>query len=112
MKCANCGGPSEKKFCKTTCKSYFHLKNWRRRTKAKAVALLGGKCQECGYSKCLGALIFHHPGHKSFGIGNGISWPRIEAELKKCVLLCLNCHTEEHCENEECTCSSMVRAIG
>lgn len=65
----------------------------------KAVALKGGKCQICGYNRCIAALEFHHvdPTQKSFGIrsnGNTMSWEKMCAELEKCVLLCANCHRE------------------
>lgn len=70
-------------------------RNWK---KEKAVQLLGGKCQLCGYDKCNQALQFHHknPEKKEFGISGMycISWERIEREIKKCILLCANCHTE------------------
>jgi hypothetical protein len=61
----------------------------------------GGKCTKCGYNKCNGALSFHHtdPSKKDFGVSNkGItrSYKAVLAEAKKCVLLCLNCHAEEH----------------
>jgi hypothetical protein len=43
---------------------------------------------------------FHHKdaSTKSFGVqdGNTRSWPRIAAELAKCVMLCANCHREVH----------------
>lgn len=75
--------------------------NLRRRYKAKAVSFLGGKCSRCGYDRCLGALTFHHVNRneKSFGIsqsGFTRAWKVIEKELKKCILLCANCHAEEH----------------
>lgn len=59
----------------------------------------GGKCQSCGYSRCIGALELHHidPTTKSFGIGEKgytRSWAKVQAELDKCVLLCANCHRE------------------
>lgn len=79
------------------------LKAWRRRTKAKAVALMGGKCVRCGYDRCLRALQFHHKdkSQKSPYVGRaslisaGWSWERIKRELAKCELLCSNCHAEE-----------------
>ena len=73
--------------------------SWRQRTKQKAVALLGGRCQACGYDKCVSALTFHHvdPEEKDFTVsGMSVSWHRIQQELKKCVLLCANCHAEVH----------------
>lgn len=103
-RCAWCKKPlkgRQVKFCGVNCSTYVALRAWRRRTKLRAVASLGGRCQKCGYAACAGAMIFHHPGHKSFGISQRNSWKKIERELKKCTLLCLNCHAEEHCENEE-----------
>ena len=66
-----------------------------------AVAYLGGQCQVCGYNKCVGALDFHHkdPLEKDFGIGHKgytNSWEKVKNELDKCLLLCKNCHSEEH----------------
>jgi hypothetical protein len=72
----------------------------RRTVEAKAVALLGGTCLVCGYDKHPGVLDFHHiddASTKSFGISSGglsRSWASIEAELKKCILVCANCHRE------------------
>lgn len=71
--------------------------------KQKAVDYKGGKCIKCGYSKCLKALHFHHLNaeEKKFQISEAIaqnlfSWDLIQEELDKCVLLCANCHAEEH----------------
>lgn len=83
-----------------SCKTLQH----HRRQKVKAIAYKGGKCQKCGYSKCSEALCFHHldPALKSTEISKlyNRSWKIIEAELDKCVLLCLICHAESHAENE------------
>lgn len=54
---------------------------------------------KCGYDKCVAALDFHHIGKKTFGISSkGLtrSWERLKNELKQCVLICANCHREEH----------------
>lgn len=72
---------------------------WRQRTKQRAIAYLGGKCNICDYNKCVYALEFHHrdPKQKSFGIsssGSTRAWARVKKELDKCVLLCANCHRE------------------
>lgn len=68
--------------------------------KQECVDYKGGKCEICGYHKCLRSLHFHHknPKEKDFGIsGNhGLSWDKIVNELDKCVLLCSNCHFEVH----------------
>jgi hypothetical protein len=72
----------------------------RKKLRAMALAHLGGKCVVCGYAKSAEALEFHHrSGKKDFGIsekGMTRSWVKIERELKKCVLLCANCHREVH----------------
>ena len=70
---------------------------WRRRLKQRAIDFLGGKCCICGYCKCQEGLDFHHldPSKKEFGIGKTIrSWNRVQIELRKCILLCANCHRE------------------
>ena len=64
------------------------------------IAAVGGRCQKCGYNKNLAALDFHHqdPSQKEF-TWNSVSvkpWDKIIEEMKKCVLLCANCHREEH----------------
>jgi hypothetical protein len=73
----------------------------RRKIKQMAVNYLGGKCRNCGYSKCVDALEFHHrdPTQKDFNVsdsGHCRSWEKVKIELNKCDLLCANCHREEH----------------
>lgn len=70
----------------------------RRRKKERAIQLLGGKCQLCGYEKCMGSLDFHHTSDKEDELARMWSrpWKMIEVELKKCILLCANCHRELH----------------
>lgn len=79
-----------------SCKA--NRKRWQ--LKLKCLEILGGKCEECGYDRCSDALDFHHrdPRTKSFNISGRLSkgWSKIEAEVKKCKLLCSNCHREEH----------------
>lgn len=74
---------------------------WRRRTKARLVELLGGRCIRCGYAGHVAALVFHHrdPRSKSFAISvDGVprAWHRLVEEARKCDLLCANCHREVH----------------
>jgi transposase len=71
----------------------------RRRLKELLVAEAGGACSLCGYDRHLGALQFHHldPRSKRLPISqNGItlSVETIREEVRKCVLLCSNCHAE------------------
>jgi hypothetical protein len=73
----------------------------RKRLKDMAVQLKGGRCQFCGYHRYAGALEFHHltEGNKEFGLstrGLTRSWEKIKAEVKKCILVCANCHREIH----------------
>jgi len=64
------------------------------------VQLLGGKCMKCGYNKNLATLSFHHTGEKNHKLdARNLSNRRIETVMKEfatCVLLCANCHAEEH----------------
>lgn len=84
------------------CKDCFNERvkqRWTER-KEKAVEHMGGKCQDCGYNKCIAALEFHHldPSSKEAN-WNKIrlwEWSKVESELDKCVLLCSNCHRERH----------------
>lgn len=86
----------------------FRVSELRREVKLKCIEYKGGKCQQCGYSKCPGALVFHHidPTEKEFAISsNGVSrsFEKCKPELDKCVLLCQNCHAEIHAEEYEKT---------
>ena len=66
--------------------------------KRQLIIMSGGKCSKCGYDKCQPALTFHHLDRKekSFTISANLNLPMdvLEVEVKKCVLLCLNCHAE------------------
>ena len=78
------------------------VKKWRKDTKKRIVDSMGGKCQCCGYSACLDSLDLHHidPSKKELSFGairsSPVAWPKIVEELKKCVLVCRNCHGEIH----------------
>ena len=55
-------------------------------------------CQICGYNKTTEALDFHHldSSTKEKTIGNCSSWHGLKKEIKKCIVLCANCHRELH----------------
>ena len=76
------------------------VKTRKTNKKKECVKLLGGKCEMCGYSKCIAALTFHHldPNTKNDDISRMLSsksWKTTLQELKQCILLCFNCHMEE-----------------
>lgn len=78
------------------------VKKWRSSTKKRMVDAMGGKCQCCGYAACTDALAFHHidMNQKEFSFrgarANPKAWNKIAEELKKCILVCHNCHSEIH----------------
>lgn len=80
--------------------SYQNVKDFRQRLKERAIYVMGEKCQCCGYDKCITALEFHHldPSQKDFSFGSNTnrSWNSTKEELKKCILVCANCHREVH----------------
>lgn len=79
-----------------------HVKIWRERTKQRIVDAFGGKCGICGYCRCQDSLDLHHinPEEKDFSFGkmraNPKNWNTIVLELRKCCLICANCHREVH----------------
>ena len=77
----------------------------RRRNKIRLVEYKGGKCERCGYDKCIDALEFHHldPNEKDFGLscGDTRSLEKLKKEADKCIMVCANCHREIHAEERE-----------
>lgn len=73
----------------------------RKKIRDMSIEYLGSKCCFCGYNRCSAALDFHHIDEttKEFGLSqNGMtrSWEKTKRELKKCILVCSNCHREIH----------------
>ena len=60
-------------------------------------------CCKCEENESV-ALDFHHVGEKtdilSVMVHDGFSWERIQEEIKKCIVLCSNCHRIEHYKNK------------
>lgn len=86
-----------RKYC-PDCK-YQEIKKLRKQYKIDLVEYKGGSCENCGYNKCIEALEFHHtdPNKKDFSISNNFkSMEKMKNEVDKCILLCSNCHREEH----------------
>jgi hypothetical protein len=71
--------------------------------KQKAVSLLGNQCFDCKQSFPMSVYDFHHlyPNKKDLTIGKHKIWgEKLLAELKKCILLCANCHRIRHFEED------------
>lgn len=77
-------------------------RNKRRQRLELGIKLLGGKCVRCNgqFDPC--QYDFHHlnPDDKDFTIGENVlvSEEKFINEVKKCILLCANCHRLEHKE--------------
>lgn len=86
----------------TICKKCYSKRrtNIKKINKQKSIEYLGGCCSNCGYKKSISALEFHHinPKIKDINFKNILykDFEQIKIELDKCVLLCANCHREEH----------------
>lgn len=83
------------------------VSNYRRNRKELLVYLMGGKCSICGYDRCIAALEFHHIDKetKSYAIGQKGTCHNLERdieEVKKCALVCANCHREIEYLNIPC----------
>lgn len=79
------------------------ITNIRHAIKKTLVDYKGGKCEICGYNKCIGALQFHHIDNtiKDFELskkynGGVYDINIFKEEADKCQLLCANCHAEKH----------------
>ena len=85
--------------------TYQNVKNSRQRLKARLVYIMGEKCCICGYNKCVTALEFHHinPQEKEFTLSTNanIGFEKAKEEIKKCILVCANCHREIHAKGDD-----------
>jgi hypothetical protein len=81
-------------------KNALRQRKWRKETKKLLVEQKGGCCSKCGYDKCIGALDFHHPtGEEKLDrslLLNVRSIDKVLKDVEPLVLLCANCHREEH----------------
>lgn len=123
--CIVCNGNlsgKQRKYCSNTCKfknakiSNNNYQAQKRRTikrKLKFVLDLGGECNRCGYNKNLSSLCFHHINEeeKSFTLDarniSSFGLSTILEEIKKCELLCQNCHGEHH--NPDLSLDSIIK---
>ena len=72
-------------------------------SRKELLEMMGGKCTKCGFRGNPASLQFHHvdPTQKKYSLysKNLLRADRYE-EAKKCILLCANCHIEEHTNKE------------
>ena len=94
-------------YCSSTCKnrsnqSYKAQQLRGMKRKMLIVRQLGGCCKICGYHKNLSALTFHHKNAENKGFKLDLrslsnrKLSQINIELRKCILVCSNCHAELH----------------
>ena len=91
----------KKKGCSICLSCETTKRRWESRK--ELIESLGGKCTKCGFAGCPASLQFHHtdPSNKKYSLysRNLLRADRYE-EAKKCILLCANCHIEEHTNRE------------
>jgi hypothetical protein len=83
-------------------KEYWRVRQTAKRKDIKEwVDSLKTKCAKCGYNRCIEALEFHHKDSNdkvrsiSRMMRNNWGRKRILTEIKKCIILCANCHREQ-----------------
>jgi predicted HNH restriction endonuclease len=96
--CTECGKPTKSKGGYGLCATHYRM--YRRLVlKTKLIDLLGGKCEMCNGVFHHSAFDFHHKENKLEDI-SGMFGNRAEKdifeEVKKCTLLCANCHRIHH----------------
>ena len=89
----------------------------RKKIRQMSVEFKGGKCERCGYDRCIEALEFHHtdPSKKDFNVsqrGYTRSWKRVMEELDKCIMLCANCHRELYAKKAQLPQETVVEKAG
>lgn len=111
--CNNSLTQTQVKYCCNNCKQKAHYIKHKVNTnstysqfkradvrKKELLKLKGNKCSKCGYNKNYSALHFHHLYDKSFSLDSrnisNRSMISLTNELEKCIILCANCHAEEH----------------
>lgn len=95
--------PSKSMYCSDDCRVFAkrainQIAKQHLRDEFAAYKIMRG-CVRCGYNKCAAALDFHHLDPttklKRFDCPS-IKSQSFQEEAAKCILLCSNCHKEEH----------------
>jgi len=88
-------------WCKV-CHSAHAVITWRQKSTRRMYWInkykIAKGCSQCGYNKHAVAIDFHHVGQKDYDL-NKIkthSLIKLFSELRRCILLCANCHRVEH----------------
>ncbi len=92
----------EKVYRRLKCRNCFN--DAKKLLRGKYQKLLSDYKEECGCCKCktkdFRVLEFHHPGDKGFTIGyathNHFGIERVKKEIRKCIVICANCHRILH----------------
>ncbi|HOU66130.1 MAG TPA: hypothetical protein PK861_08845 [Thermomonas sp.] len=127
--CAVCTKPllgRQRRFCSRSCKnrdtnhrhqSYSSQQTRGLARKIELIVACGGKCNRCGYARNLAALTWHHldPALKGFNLDvrslSNRNRDAIDDEIRKCILLCANCHAEIHFPDLDMESSSSMQQI-
>ncbi len=101
--CSNCHGEEEDRKTYATERHAISMRKMRILHKQKIINHMGGCCCICGYTNSNRNLVTHHldPNTKSFNVAArsvNLDYPveELVTEMKKCVLVCSNCHREIH----------------
>ena len=96
LRCFRPVGNLRGQYC-ASCTQILH----RKKKKKELVNYKGGKCEICGYDRCISNLVFHHrdPEKKDFSLSAALPSRSIAAlkhEVDKCAMICCRCHGEVH----------------
>ena len=102
-RCKQCASIAYKKAYQERYADKIKVRNKKRwdENRKRLVEHKRSACEKCGETH-IACLELHHvdPSRKEFQLSSSLHmrWERIEEELKKCQLLCANCHRKVHHE--------------
>jgi hypothetical protein len=90
-------------YCKTCAKA--RAKNRRLLRRMRLDCILGAPCCDCGNYYDPECMQFHHidPNEKEYNVSNLVvrKWHLVINEIRKCVIICSNCHATRHQKERE-----------